>query len=306
VAAHSMVRALYDGYAGPLYSVQRSSDKATVEIGVIAGGLADSSKQDEFCADATCTVQRIFDQSPQANHLDVAPGGGAAKDPDSPVDASKARIVVGGHPVYGAFFEGKMGYRNNNATGIATGDDAETIYAVMDGVHYNEKCCFDYGNAETDSKDEGKGTMEALYWGNFTGWAHHMGAGSGPWVAADLENGVWAGKDTINPDSPSLHFEFATAMIKGKPGNVWALKAGDAQKGPLQKIFEGARPAGYEVMKKQGGIILGIGGDNSNGSMGTFYEGVMTAGYSSDAADAALQADIVKAGYAHEAAIVQV
>ena len=31
-------------------------------------------------------------------------------------------------------------------------------------------------------------------------------------------------------------------------------------------------------MKKQGAIILGIGGDNSNGSAGTFYEGVMTTG----------------------------
>lgn len=32
----------------------------------------------------------------------------------------------------------------------------------------------------------------------------------------------------------------------------------------------------------QGAIILGIGGDNSNGAIGTFYEGVMTQGYSTD------------------------
>jgi hypothetical protein len=44
-------------------------------------------------------------------------------------------------------------------------------------------------------------------------------------------------------------------------------------------------------------IILGIGGDNSNGAIGTFYEGVMTSGYSTDAADAAVQANIVAAGY---------
>ena len=31
-------------------------------------------------------------------------------------------------------------------------------------------------------------------------------------------------------------------------------------------------------MKKQGAIILGTGGDNSNGADGTFYEGVMTSG----------------------------
>ena len=31
------------------------------------------------------------------------------------------------------------------------------------GDHYNAGCCFDYGNAETDNDDDGRGTMEALY-----------------------------------------------------------------------------------------------------------------------------------------------
>ena len=50
-------------------------------------------------------------------------------------------------------------------------------------------------------------------------------------------------------------------------------------------------------MKKEGAIILGIGGDNSNGSAGTFYEGVMTSGYPSDATENAVQANITAAGY---------
>jgi hypothetical protein len=50
-------------------------------------------------------------------------------------------------------------------------------------------------------------------------------------------------------------------------------------------------------MKKQGAIILGIGGDNSAQSVGTFYEGAITLGYSTDAADDAVQADIVAARY---------
>jgi hypothetical protein len=50
-------------------------------------------------------------------------------------------------------------------------------------------------------------------------------------------------------------------------------------------------------MKKEGAIILGIGGDNSHGSAGTFYEGVMTSGYPSDATENAVQANIVAAGY---------
>jgi hypothetical protein len=47
----------------------------------------------------------------------------------------------------------------------------------------------------------------------------------------------------------------------------------------------------------QGAIILGIGGDNSRKAIGTFYEGVMTTGYSSDATDDAVHANIVAAGY---------
>ena len=49
-------------------------------------------------------------------------------------------------------------------------------------------------------------------------------------------------------------------------------------------------------MKKQGAIILGTGGDNSDGSDGTFYEGVMTTGYASASTEAAVQANIVAAG----------
>lgn len=40
-----------------------------------------------------------------------------------------------------------------------------------------------------------------------------------------------------------------------------------------------------QPMKKQGSIILGIGGDNSDSAHGTFYEGVMTSGISSNATD---------------------
>jgi hypothetical protein len=50
-------------------------------------------------------------------------------------------------------------------------------------------------------------------------------------------------------------------------------------------------------MKKQGAIILGIGGDNSDSGIGTFYEGVITSGYSTDAQDDAVQENIVAAGY---------
>jgi len=55
--------------------------------------------------------------------------------------------------------------------------------------------------------------------------------------------------------------------------------------------------AGYNPMRKQGAIILGTGGDNSKGSTGTFYEGVMTSGYPSDATENSVQDNITAAGY---------
>jgi hypothetical protein len=48
-------------------------------------------------------------------------------------------------------------------------------------------------------------------------------------------------------------------------------------------------------MRKEGAIGLGTGGDNSNGAIGNFFEGVMTAHFSSAAADEAVQANIVAA-----------
>ena len=91
-------------------------------------------------------------------------------------------------------------------------------------------------------------------------------------------------------------------MVKGKAGQL-GLKGGDAaQSGALKTMYEGPRPKGYEVMKKQGAIILGIGGDNSDAAIGAFFEGVLTRGYTTDAADDAVHANIVSAGYGKAAA----
>ena len=85
-------------------------------------------------------------------------------------------------------------------------------------------------------------------------------------------------------------------MVKGRSAG-FALKGADAQRGTLKTMYDGPRPAGYNPMKKQGAIILGIGGDNSNSAAGTFFEGCMIAGDPPDASDDAVQANIVAAGY---------
>ena len=56
-----------------------------------------------------------------------------------------------------------------------------------------------------------------------------------------------------------------------------ALKGGDAQRGALTTKYECGRPthADYNPMRKQGGLVLGTGGDNSDRALGIFYEGAM-------------------------------
>jgi non-reducing end alpha-L-arabinofuranosidase len=298
VAAHSTTRALYAGYNGALYQVRRSSDNSTLNIGVLsAGGYANAPAQDSFCSGTSCVITVIYDQSGRGNNLTQAPGGGAAGGPDNLANATAAPTTVGGHEAYGVYVAAGTGYRNDNTSGIATGDQAEGEYAVLDGTHYNGGCCFDYGNAETSNHDTGNGHMEAIYFGNSKHWGY--GTGAGPWVMADLENGLFSGVNQhYNAGDPSVNDRYLTAMVKGT-ANLWAIKGGDAQSGSLSTFYSGTRPnvAGYNPMHKEGAVILGIGGDNSKGSAGTFYEGVLTSGYPSDATDNAVQANITAAGY---------
>jgi non-reducing end alpha-L-arabinofuranosidase len=297
VAAHSTTRALYASYDGPLYQVRRSSDGATANISPLAvGGIANAAAQDSFCAGTTCVISEIYDQSGRGNNLTDAPAGGAAGGPDNLANATAAPVTVGGHKAYGVYVAAGTGYRDDHTSGIATGDAAEGEYAIFDGTHYNGGCCFDYGNAETSNNDTGAGHMEAIYFGNIKVWGY--GTGNGPWIMADMENGLYSGANAgYNANDPTTSYRFTTAMIEGE-ANQWAILGGNAQSGGLATDYSGVRPAGYNPMHKEGAIILGIGGDNSKGSAGTFYEGVMTSGYPSAATENSVQASIVAAGYA--------
>ncbi|OIW29062.1 alpha-L-arabinofuranosidase B domain protein [Coniochaeta ligniaria NRRL 30616] len=302
IAAHSTTRALYNAFTGSLYQVQRGSDSATTDIAPLsAGGVANAGAQDSFCAGTTCLITVIYDQSGRGNHLTQAPPGGfqgpEANGYDNLASATGAPVTLNGQKAYGVFISPGTGYRNNAASGTATGDAAEGMYAVLDGTHYNDGCCFDYGNAETSSTDTGNGHMEAIYFGDNSIWG--TGSGSGPWIMADLENGLFSGLSAgNNAGDPSISYQFVTAVVKGQP-NHWAIRGANAASGSLSTYYNGTRPSvsGYNPMSKEGAIILGIGGDNSVSAQGTFYEGVMTSGYPSDATEDSVQANIVAAGY---------
>ena len=314
VAAHSTTRALYASYNGPLYQVLRQSDGKTLDIGVVqpsaspvpdAGGYADAAAQDAFCANTYCWITTVFDQSPKHNDLVQAPRGGFSGPAlggynNLPV-ADMAPISIMGHKAYGVFIVPGMGIRQNDAKGTAVDDQAQGQYWVINGHHYNNGCCFDYGNAEIDSRDDDNGTMETTYYGNTTPWFH--GPGDGPWIMTDQENNLVGCVNTDGtkgcPNIPTISWRFVTAMAKGEPHH-WTSMGGDAQQGELKVMFDGQRvDSTYDPMRKQGAILLGNGGDNSNGSQGTFYEGAMTAAgtFPTDATDQLIQANVVAAHY---------
>jgi non-reducing end alpha-L-arabinofuranosidase len=316
VAAHSTTRALSASYNGPLYQIKRQTDGKTLDIGVVRavaspvpdpGGYADAAAQDAFCLNALCVISRIYDQSGKQNHLYQAPPGpqfpGPAKGAfDTQPIADMAPITISGHKAYGVYIMPGMGFRNNDATGLAIDDEPEGIYYVVDGTHYDSGCCFDYGNSSTNGRAVGTGTMETTYFGTATAWG--SGNGPGPWIMADMEAGLFSGynakQNVANPTIDS--WRFVTAVVDGGGGNKWDLRGGNAQKGGLTTFYSGIRPGSssnnsYYPMHKQGGILLGTGGDNGNGSSGTFYEGVMTTGYPTEATTDAVQANIVAARY---------
>ena len=311
VAAHSTTRALYASYNGPLYQVMRQSDGKTLDIGVVqpsavdGGGYADAAAQDAFCANTYCWITKIYDQSGHGNHLVQAPRGGFSGPAMGGFNnlplADMAPITIMGHKVYGVFIAPGMGLRWNDAKGTAVDDQPEGQYWVISGHHYNSGCCFDYGNAETDSRDDGNGTMETTYYGNANAWYH--GSPPGPWIMTDQENNLVG---CVNPDGskfcanlPSIDWRFVTATADGEPHH-WRSMGGDAQQGDLKVMFDGPRVNGtYDPMRKQGAILLGNGGDNSNGSQGTFYEGAMTTAgaFPTQETNQKVQANVVAAKY---------
>ncbi len=297
VAAHSTVRALFSAYSGKLYQVKRWSDSATINIGTLtAGGYANAAVQDTFCTGTSCTITVIYDQSGKGNDLTIqGPGGNGGQDYGT--NAAALPIIAGGHKVYGLYVSAGVGYRNNVTSGIAKDGEPEGEYMVTSGTHVNNRCCFDYGNAETSGNDTGNGHMDAINFGTEC-WFPPC-SGSGPWVQADLENGLFAGGNGPNINNKGNSSEFVTALIKNNGQNRYAIKGGNSQSGGLTTWYSGPEPNqnGYSPMHQEGAIILGTGGDNSNGSVGSFFEGVMTFGYPTDVADDAVQANIVSVGY---------
>ena len=321
VGAYSMVRVLDGTYSGPLYQVRRGgnplgSGGETQDIGALPNGFADAAAQDAFCAGQTCTVSILYDHSEQGNDLTVAPAGcytggdGSAAEPDYESSATGKALTASGNNVYGLYMNAHEGYRNNGATGTAEGNEPQGVYMVADGTHYGVACCWDFGTASRDNCYGPTGMMATLLFG--TAW-WGRGEGNGPWMMGDFESGVWAGGSAPrdpgygaieacdadeancppNNNNPSLPIPYAFGILETSAGQ-YALRMGDATSGTLHTAYDGAAPAPWIL---EGGIILGMGGDNSNWSYGTFFEGAITAGRPSLATQEAVFQNVQAAGY---------
>jgi hypothetical protein len=305
VAAHSTVRVLVPGYTGSLYRVQREDGQAR-DVGAV-NGYADAQTQTEFCGGDGCVIKIIYDQSPMGNDLTEAPPGSAKPTPAEPVDASALKVKIDGREVYAMLFRPGQGYRKLIGNGTAVGDEPQTIYMVSSQHDLINGCCFDYGNAQQTANNDGNGTVEAVYLGLGVIWG--SGVGPGPWVMADLENGLYPGwgsnQDRDISTNTSVAHDFVTAVLVGDTANKnngrgrFSLYGGDATTGKLETMYDGIRPnkLGYVPMRKQGSVILAVAGDNSNGGGGRFYEGVMANGAATKTTVDALQSAIVEAGY---------
>jgi non-reducing end alpha-L-arabinofuranosidase len=312
VSAHSTVRVLVKDYTGPLYQVDNGTGTLDVQS---LDGYADVAPQEQFCISG-CTISIVYDQSGRGNHVTPAPPGSAKPTPANPANAGTLPVKINGRSVYGILFRPGQGYRaacneceypKPFPSGVPVGDDPQTIYMVSSQHDLIDGCCFDYGNAEVTANNDGNGTMETAYLGLGVIWG--SGTGEGPWAMADMENGLYPGwengSDSNISTNTSLKYDFVNAVVVGdtvdKNGGKgrFAIYGGDATSPTIKEMYDGIRPEkpGYVPMKKQGSVILAIGGDNSNSGGGRFYEGVIALKAATKEVVSELHAAIAEAGY---------
>ena len=100
--------------------------------------------------------------------------------------------------------------------------------------------------------------MDAIYFGTSMQWAH--GAGAGPWILADMEDGmIPGGAAVITPTQPAFTVRHGDGEER-RHGQLRAQSA-DATSPTLNTYWSGSLPSSKKPMKKQGSIVLGSGGD---------------------------------------------
>ena len=110
--------------------------------------------------------------------------------------------------------------------------------------------------------------------------SHFYTAVTEPWGWTHGTDGIpyqWGGGTPKTNDSTALPYPFTSLYLRGRT-NGFMMKGGNAAEGKLKTMWDGPRPdartgpkgqqCSYQPMRKQGAIILGTGGDNSNRAEG--------------------------------------
>jgi hypothetical protein len=321
VAAHSMTRAMFAAYTGPLFKALRVSDKQEKDIGIVAAtGLVDISALSTFCSGTACKVTTLYDQTDNKN--DMWRGDTTANAPGTPTlcdlmdieywqmsDGTKVPLALEhGYEDGNGWKAVSQCLRNRDKTkNMPKGATPETQYGIFHKKYVNFNCCFNYGNTGNQIHYTGAGTLSALNFSTISFWS--KGTGTGPWVMVDWEQGVYAGNTGVtgsgvpssvattakgeNPN-PTITYDIVTALMKHNGVNHWALKAGNAQTGALAVSIDlNSLPSGYSPLKQEGGLGLGEGGAGDAHGAGGFSEGAVIAAETTDATDNAIQKSIV-------------
>ena len=198
-------------------------------IVTLAGGYANAAAQDSFCAGTTCMITAIYDQTPGHNDLTIeGPGGNGGQ------DVGRDRRRAAGHRRRP---QGLRHVRSPPASATATTHHRRRHRQPARGrctwspagTHVNGRCCFDYGNAETNNMDTGNGHMDAIYFGTLCWFSPCNGAG--PWVQADLENGLFQSDagGSKNTRTPATGNAVRDRLLKNNGTTIFAIKDGNAQ-----------------------------------------------------------------------------
>ena len=153
--------------------------------------------------------------------------------PANEANAKSVPLMLGAQKVYGVHIVPGVGYRNNGACGTAACEEAETEYMVVAGDFFNGDCCFDYGNMERNSRDNGEGTMEAVYFGKCTIWGKGDGQRS-VGHGRSRERPLGGNSSPYPATRPVPAWKYVTGIVKGEsanstfPSGHWAIKEGDA------------------------------------------------------------------------------
>jgi hypothetical protein len=178
-------------------------------------------------------------------------------------------------------------YHYGAASGIPVGNSSITEYMVVENTSEGGQvsgCCGSFNDSENPIHEGSKGQMFGLSLA--AGGMCTVGTGTGPWAGVDLEQG-----NCLYGPPPTAKYLTILAKYNAATGTL-TLKSGDATQGILTTLYSGPLPPGYAGLNLQGAVSLGMGGDGSNSPI-NFIEGAIIAGATTDAADNALQQNIV-------------